>query len=193
MQTLTQRQEEIVRFLLEFRAATGMAPTVYEIADAFSIKTSSVFGHLKALQRKGVITRTSQARSIRVLTGPDAPPVTNRHVEVPVLRRLPRDRRAIADPDMERTLVVDRRATGPGTLFAVRVSDRQAARLPKVCADDLLVLRETVTAKPGELTLAVRGKTVALTRCTAQMAKTAAPVLGVVVCLVREGPVGHAS
>ena len=53
-------------YIEDFIDQEGMAPTVYEIADFFNIKTSTVFAHLRALQRKARITRTSKARSIAV-------------------------------------------------------------------------------------------------------------------------------
>jgi len=51
-------------FIDDFLDREGMAPTVYEIADHFDIKTSTVSAHLKALQRKDQISRSSKARSI---------------------------------------------------------------------------------------------------------------------------------
>lgn len=41
-----------------------MAPTVYEIAEHFHIKTSTVFAHLRSLQKKNFLSRSSKARSI---------------------------------------------------------------------------------------------------------------------------------
>jgi len=61
---LTEKQKNIIDFIDDFIDREGMAPTVYEIADHFGIKTSTVFAHLKALQRKNQISRSSKARSI---------------------------------------------------------------------------------------------------------------------------------
>jgi len=66
---LTERQKEILKYVQEFIDSEGMPPTVYEIGDHFGIKTSSVFAHLNALQKKGFIKRTSKARSISIKEG----------------------------------------------------------------------------------------------------------------------------
>ena len=64
MKNLTEKQKNILDFIDEFIDRENMAPTVYEIADHFGIKTSTVFAHLKALQRKEQLSRSSKARSI---------------------------------------------------------------------------------------------------------------------------------
>ncbi len=64
MKGLTEKQKNIIGFISNFMKNTDMAPTVYEIAEHFGIKTSTVFAHIKALQKKGYISRTSKARSL---------------------------------------------------------------------------------------------------------------------------------
>ena len=68
MKTLTEKQKNILEFIEEFLDREGMAPTVYEIADNFNIKTSTVFAHLRALQRKKQLSRSSKARSISLMS-----------------------------------------------------------------------------------------------------------------------------
>lgn len=69
MKGLTAKQRGILVYIEDFITAEGMSPTVYEIAEHFQIKTSTVFAHLRALQKKNCISRSSKARSI-ALTGP---------------------------------------------------------------------------------------------------------------------------
>jgi repressor LexA len=57
---LTERQEEILRYIEEFRDNTGYPPTLREIGKKFEI--SSTFGvkrHLDALVKKGYLTQES--------------------------------------------------------------------------------------------------------------------------------------
>jgi len=63
MKKLTEKQVAILGMITE-GYLNGKTPTVYEIADQFKVKTSTVFAHIRALQRKGKLTRTSEARSI---------------------------------------------------------------------------------------------------------------------------------
>ncbi len=64
---LTQKQRDILEFIDDFTEKERMAPTVYEIGDYFGIKTSSVFAHIKALERKKYLSRSTKARSISIL------------------------------------------------------------------------------------------------------------------------------
>lgn len=58
--TLTKRQREIYDFLKDRIQNRGYGPTVREIGDHFEIKSpNGVMCHLKALERKGLITRES--------------------------------------------------------------------------------------------------------------------------------------
>lgn len=72
MKTLTEKQKNILEFIEEFLDREGMAPTVYEIAAHFDIKTSTVFAHLRALQRKKQLSRSSKARSISLINRPNS-------------------------------------------------------------------------------------------------------------------------
>ncbi len=66
MKGLTEKQKNMVDFIAEFTETMGMTPTIYEIAEHFQIKTSTVFAHIRALQKKGILTRCSKARSIKL-------------------------------------------------------------------------------------------------------------------------------
>lgn len=67
MKGLTEKQRNILNFIEDFMEVNIMAPTVYEIAEHFNIKTSTVFAHLRSLQKKNYITRSSKARSINLI------------------------------------------------------------------------------------------------------------------------------
>ena len=70
MKKLTEKQKDILNFISDFSTDNKMSPTVYEIADRFGIKTSTVFAHLKALQKKNYLHRSSKARSITLKKTP---------------------------------------------------------------------------------------------------------------------------
>ncbi len=67
MKGLTDKQKNMIEFIEEFMNETAMAPTIYEIAEHFGIKTSTVFAHIRALQKKNILTRSSKARSIALV------------------------------------------------------------------------------------------------------------------------------
>ena len=55
--SLTNRQAEILGFIIYFFNAHGFPPTLREIGGNFKIAPSSVLDHLKALERKKYIKR----------------------------------------------------------------------------------------------------------------------------------------
>ncbi len=83
MRKLTEKQNDLLIFIERFIRKEGMAPTVYEISEHFRIKTSTAFSNLRALQKKGQISRSSKARSITVLR-PMTSGATREVVSVPL-------------------------------------------------------------------------------------------------------------
>ena len=66
MKKITKRQFEIMAFIRDFIGKNAISPTLYDIAEYFSIKPSTVAAHVAALERKRVIVRQKGCRrSIR--------------------------------------------------------------------------------------------------------------------------------
>ncbi len=70
--TLTQRQRDIYEFLKDKILNRGYGPTVREIGNHFGIRSpNGVMCHLKALEKKGLITRESHmSRAIQLSDPP---------------------------------------------------------------------------------------------------------------------------
>ncbi|MFM9059350.1 MAG: LexA family protein [Planctomycetaceae bacterium] len=68
----TERQMEIYAFIRDKIHSRGYGPTVREIGQAFKIRSpNGVVCHLKALERKGLITRgKNMSRAIELVTEP---------------------------------------------------------------------------------------------------------------------------
>jgi len=67
--SLTPRQREIYEFIKTCIDVRGYGPTVREIGERFGIRSpNGVIGHLKALERKGLISRTPRlSRAIQLM------------------------------------------------------------------------------------------------------------------------------
>lgn len=67
-ETLTERQNLVFKFILSHIGEHGNPPTIREIAHGMNFKSpNGVVGHLKAIERKGLITRSShKSRSIQL-------------------------------------------------------------------------------------------------------------------------------
>ncbi len=66
MEELTDRQREVLTFILKESEVRGFPPTIREIGEEMDIRsTNGVNDHLKALERKGYLTRgEQQSRSL---------------------------------------------------------------------------------------------------------------------------------
>lgn len=65
---LTERQEMILQFILDYVEREGYPPSIREIGKAFDIGSlRGVTVHLDALERKNYITRSNTPRSIKVV------------------------------------------------------------------------------------------------------------------------------
>src|SRR5207244_8791236 len=86
---LTDKQDRILKFIVEYVNDKGYPPSIREIGNAFGISSlRGVTVHLDALERKGYIKRASTSRSITVIgqTGATAP--QRNVVMLPVLGRI---------------------------------------------------------------------------------------------------------
>ncbi len=72
LEQLTERQRNVYKFIREKIRGRGYGPTVREIGDRFAIKSpNGVMCHLKALERKGLITRErNMSRAISLVIEP---------------------------------------------------------------------------------------------------------------------------
>ncbi len=73
MEDLTKKQRRVYEFIREKFQSRGYGPTVREIGDHFDIRSpNGVMCHLKALERKGVISRAkNMSRAIRLTAAED--------------------------------------------------------------------------------------------------------------------------
>ena len=146
MKGLTEKQKNMVDFIENFMSTVGMAPTIYEIAEHFKIKTSTVFAHVRALQKKGVLTRSSKARSISL----NKPRRKNRIPagvqSIPVLGETAQD--VFCDSKVFRRI-----ASSGKDLFAMHVKGSDLHDLGILDGDIVIVKSHPVNISGGDIVL----------------------------------------
>ncbi|HMO50137.1 MAG TPA: transcriptional repressor LexA [Kiritimatiellia bacterium] len=119
MDTLTQRQGEILAFIRQEARANGLPPTVREVANRFGFRSpKGAADHVDALVRKGYLERIpGAARGLRVLHAddPDYP-----EPGIPIVGDVAAGLPILAVENVLGVLSLDT-AFGRGELFAVRV------------------------------------------------------------------------
>jgi len=151
---LTARQGEILAFIQERVAASGMPPTLAEIARAIGVKSSNgIRDHLAALARKGVIERIpSASRGIR-LTAPFQPVAEDGALILPVVGRVAAGTPILAQQHIESHYPVDRGLFKPTPDYLLTVqgmSMRDAGILP----GDLLAVHRCQQGENGQIVVA---------------------------------------
>lgn len=159
-ETLTRRQQQVLKLIKRHAAFHGAPPTIRELREGLKLKSlRGVTVHLDALVRKGMITRSRQARGIRVITGdlrfydedtafPAAHPVDT--IEIPVVGRIAAGQPILAEENIEERLTVDRRwVTAPGC-FAVRVHGQSMVGAG-IMNGDYVIVRPQPSAENGEV------------------------------------------
>ena len=163
MKGLTSKQGEILQFIEDFINSKGMAPTVYEIADHFDIKSATSFAHIRALQRKGYLTRSSKARSLALTRSTTMPKHLSLTLSVPVLGRISAGMPLLAEEHVENTIQFDPKLLPPSAgseeIFALEVNG-ESMREAGILDGDYIVARTASTARIGDIVVAmVNGET----------------------------------
>ncbi|MBR4519287.1 MAG: repressor LexA [Victivallales bacterium] len=158
MKGLTDKQKMILDFINEFGRTEGMAPTINEISAHFGVTAATAFAHVRALQRKGLLNRSSKARSISL------PGMQNMHhfsmnLSIPLLGRISAGVPGETEEHVERYITLDpsllsRKIESGAKLFAVKVHG-ESMRDAGILDGDVLIAQKTDSVKAGDVVIAL--------------------------------------
>ncbi|MGE4564016.1 MAG: transcriptional repressor LexA [Victivallaceae bacterium] len=158
MRGLTEKQREILNFIEIFQERAGMPPTVQEIADNFNVKSSTIFAHLRALQRKNQLARSSKARSISLThqrtPAAKLPPGI---WTIPLLGRVSAGEPAESLEYMEAELPIPAGfagCTSPAKLYALRIQGESMRDLG-IFDGDIVIVTPVENVRPGDIVVAL--------------------------------------
>jgi len=158
MKGLTDKQQEILDFIEDFARREGMAPTVYEIADYFKIRSPTAFAHLRALQRKGYVARSSKARSLNLLKTAGSTRNSQMNLSIPILGRIAAGAPLLAEEQVETQIHYDPallpRGCGGHKIFGLRVFGDSMRDLG-ILDGDVVLAKQTNTASIGDVVIAL--------------------------------------
>ena len=149
---LTRRQAAIFDFVRKFTEERSYPPSMREIGRAFGIASSSVYDHLKALTRKGVIRRSARSsRSLEILKEPDG--TARRGAGIPIVGRIAAGQPLLAEQHVDGHLSLELVHRDRDRAYALRVvgdSMVGAGILP----GDFVIARYQETADHGDIVVA---------------------------------------
>lgn len=144
---LTSRQKQILNFIQSFVAEHGYPPTIREIAGHFRIDYRAAFDHLRALAKKGTLTRSSKSRGIQLFH-----PLA--HVRpIPVVGRVTAGPPLEAIEEIEGCLLIPEEWAKGGGLFIVKVDREGMSMVPTILPHDYLVVRQGSSVEEGAIVL----------------------------------------
>lgn len=153
-ENLTQRQEEIYVYLKEYQRVCGVMPSTREIQKYFGFASqTAAVSHLRALERKGAITRLPNKARAVVL-----PEVLDREqiVDVPIYGSIAAGMAQDAPPEREGCVSIDIRSLGvrpTSRTFALQVRGDSMINA-HICDGDTVVL-EFREPKNGDVVAAL--------------------------------------
>ena len=148
--SLTRRQHEIMEYLRSYVEEHTISPTLEEIAAHFGVNKVTIFGHIKELQRKGVIQKGAPgvSRSLQIV---EDSPVSG--TSLPILGSIAAGSPIEAIEHPEPLDLADLVPEGR-EVFALRVTGR--SMIEDAIADgDIVLVESRDTARNGETVVAV--------------------------------------
>ncbi len=157
MHELTARQAEILTLIRQHIEENGLPPTRAEIAQALGFRSvNAAEGHLRALERKGVIELLSGAsRGIRLRPGVDD--------GIPVVGRVAAGSPILAQQHVEAHYRVDPTLFAPRADYLLRVRGA-SMRDAGILDGDLLAVHRTTEVRNGQIVVARLGDEVTVKR-----------------------------
>ena len=164
MQGLTKRQEQTLDFIRQSIEDRGYPPTLREIGEHMGIRsTNGVNDHLRALERKGYLTREDMKSRALKLVEDQAPPPANKLgaeddlIEVRVLGRVAAGLPLYAEENVIDTVRVDRMLVRGGReVFGLRVTGDSMIDAGILSGDYIFVKKQS-TADRGDIVVALIG------------------------------------
>jgi len=162
MHKLTARQKAVLEYISDSIHSRGYPPTLREIGNHLGIRsTNGVNDHLRALERKGYLTREDmKSRTLRLMKTPDGrpssrPPVANDNlVEIPIVGRVAAGALSEAIEHPEDTVQIDRMLIGgQRDVFGLRVTGDSMIDAG-IFDGDYVVARSQAAAEPGDTVIA---------------------------------------
>jgi repressor LexA len=166
MDEITDRQKEILTFIQRTTEERGFPPTIREIGEEMDIKsTNGVNDHLKALERKGYLTRgeqqsrslvpTKRARMVLGLGAKKSAADANM-IDVPLLGRVAAGAPILAQENVEDTVRIDSFLLGGNgrEVFALRVKGNSMIE-DGIHDGDFIFVKKAPSATPGEIVVAL--------------------------------------
>lgn len=157
METITEKQEAVLKFIEKYQMQHGSSPTLREMREHFGVSSdNSILKHLKALEEKGFIEKNDTPRGIKLLNSIKEKLVAAGNVvRIPLLGTIP-----AGGPVLSEEHVIDYFEVGqdllkrPSGSFALRVTGLSMIDAG-ILEGDFVIATRDIEAKEGDIVIAL--------------------------------------
>jgi repressor LexA len=152
---LTERQQEIWNFLVEYVDGHGYPPTVREIGERVGLASpSTVHAHLANLERAGLLRRDpTKPRALELIGRQRSEAAPAEVARLPLVGEIAAGAPLLAEQNIEDYLLMPARPKGD---FLLRVKGDSMIDAG-ILDGDLVIVRQTPDARNGEIVVALAG------------------------------------
>ncbi len=166
MKELTDRQEEVLKFIRSYMDENSCPPTVRETAEFFSISLKAVQDHFSALRKKGYLSRVEKrSRSLKVLIDED--PVEKNQpfsVNVPILGSVAAGKPIFCEENFKGSVTLFAPMVHEGSSYFALTVQGTSMINAGILDGDLAVIRQQSVARNGQIVVALLDDSVTLKR-----------------------------
>lgn len=157
METLTEKQEAVLRFIEKYQMEYGSSPTLREMREHFGVTSdNSILKHVKALEEKGFIQKDDTPRGIKLLNSVKQKlEAASNMIRIPVLGTIP-----AGGPVFSEEHVIDYFEVGsdmlkkPDGSFALRVTGLSMIDAG-ILEGDFVIANRYLKARDGDIVVAL--------------------------------------
>jgi len=155
MNALTEKQENILRFIGDFTRRNGGQPSYREIAEGCRITVGTVQHYVRALAKKRVLEPPSyRARCLRLASAPQLPGLSGAGIRgYAILGGVPAGKPNLIHEEAEDTIWLDERLCRSRDAYLLRIKGDSMIGAG-ILDGDLVVVRPQKTADAGEIVVA---------------------------------------
>jgi len=155
MDTLTEKQEAVLKFIELYQMNHGASPTIREIKEHFDVKSdNSILKHLKALQEKGYIEKDDTPRGIKLLESV-RDKLQSQGIKVPLLGHIPAGGPVLSEEYIEDMIEISEDiAPTPEDCFMLRVHGQSMIDVG-IFEGDIVIINPKKPHRSGDIVVAL--------------------------------------
>ena len=154
MKGLTDRQREIATFYGQFQFENSYPPTVRDVANHFNMSTKGAYDHIKALEKKGILSRGENISRSRTLLDKDFI-ISDDTFTIPILGRVAAGTPLICEENKDYEISVSSSLIPSNNKVYFGMEVRGESMIEKgIFSGDIAILEKTETAENGEIVMA---------------------------------------